>query len=149
MFWLNGAAVPDKDINPFGLLGLLNKERATMSTLTSLGMAHKEALEVLTHPSVTQAQQVGALDGLFDASDRIEGGEVVIYWNDIEKDKRWALKKFLVFHCLHSWLRTVLDMRDGTNLYLLQVMLSFLPELLSTSSAASTTDLWWLAKYSI
>lgn len=88
VFWLNGAAIPDKDINPFGLLGHLKKERATMSTLTSLGMTHKEALEVLTHASVTQAQQVGVLDGLFDASDRIEGGEVVIYWNNIEKDKR-------------------------------------------------------------
>ncbi|KIJ61523.1 glycosyltransferase family 24 protein [Hydnomerulius pinastri MD-312] len=32
----------------------------------------------------------GFLEGLVDASDRQEGGGVVLYWNDIEKDQRYA-----------------------------------------------------------
>ena len=34
------------------------------------------------------APDKGVLDGIFDASDRIEGGGVVIWWNNIEKDSR-------------------------------------------------------------
>jgi hypothetical protein len=30
------------------------------------------------------------LDGLIDASDRQEGGGVVLYWNDLEEDQRYA-----------------------------------------------------------
>ncbi|KAG6918623.1 hypothetical protein DXG01_013034 [Tephrocybe rancida] len=90
MFWLNGAFVSDKDINPFGLLRLLKKERAAMLSLTSLGLTRTAALELLTHPLVAAAQAGGdVLDGLIDATDRTEGGDVVVYWNDMEKDRRY------------------------------------------------------------
>lgn len=29
-----------------------------------------------------------AVDGIFDASDRIEEGGVIVWWNDVEKDSR-------------------------------------------------------------
>ncbi|GLB42376.1 putative UDP-glucose:Glycoprotein Glucosyltransferase [Lyophyllum shimeji] len=91
MLWLNGAVVPDKDVNPFGLQRLLKKERSVMLTLTSLGLSRVEAFELLTHPTVTEAQTgADVLDGLFDASDRPEGGDLIIYWNDMEKDTRYA-----------------------------------------------------------
>ncbi|KAF5378749.1 hypothetical protein D9615_006978 [Tricholomella constricta] len=90
MFWLNGAIVPDKDIHPFGLLRLLKKERAAMLSLTSLGISRSEAFNLLTHSSVAAAQSgADVLHGLFDASDRPEGGEVIVYWNDMEKDTRY------------------------------------------------------------
>ncbi|KAG5636220.1 hypothetical protein H0H81_008754 [Sphagnurus paluster] len=90
MFWLNGAAIADKDVNPFALLRLLKKERATLLSLTSLGLSRAEAFELLTHPSIATAQTgADVLDGLFDASDRTEGGDVVVYWNDMEKDTRY------------------------------------------------------------
>ncbi|KAG5641244.1 hypothetical protein DXG03_005668 [Asterophora parasitica] len=90
MLWLNGAVVPDKDINPFGLLRHLKKERAAMVSLTSLGISRAEAFELLTHPSIAGANSGGdILDGLFDASDRPEGGGVVVYWNDMEEDTRY------------------------------------------------------------
>ncbi|KAG6848662.1 hypothetical protein H0H93_015060, partial [Arthromyces matolae] len=91
MMWLNGASVADKDVNPFGLLRLLKKERAAISSLTSLGLQRNETLELLTHPMIAAAQSPGgsALDGIFDATDRTEGGDVIIYWNDIEKDSRY------------------------------------------------------------
>lgn len=89
MFWLNGATVPDKDVNPFGLLRWLKKERALMKSLTGdVGLSRGEAFELLTSPDVARSQVGGVLDGIVDASDRIEGGNVIFYWNNIEKDSR-------------------------------------------------------------
>jgi UDP-glucose:glycoprotein glucosyltransferase len=89
MFWLNGGTVSEKDINPLGLLRLVRKERTVMMSLTSLGLSREEALDLLTHPAVSAAQgDAGVLDNVFDASDRPENGEVIVWWNDLEKDHR-------------------------------------------------------------
>ncbi|KAF9447216.1 glycosyltransferase family 24 protein [Macrolepiota fuliginosa MF-IS2] len=93
LFWLNGMHVDPKDVNVFGLLGLLKKEKSLMASLLSLPElgGGKEALEVLTHPSVASAQKDGGVtDGLFDASDRPEEGGVIVWWNDFEKDQKYA-----------------------------------------------------------
>lgn len=47
-------------------------------------------MDLLTHRAiaVTQRDTAGVLDGIFDASDRPEGGEVIRWWNDISKDSR-------------------------------------------------------------
>jgi UDP-glucose:glycoprotein glucosyltransferase len=71
------------------LLRLLRKERSVMLSLTSLGLTPGQAVELLTHPAVGAAQSNKAvLNDLFDASDRPEGGRVIVWWNDIQKDKR-------------------------------------------------------------
>jgi UDP-glucose:glycoprotein glucosyltransferase len=60
-----------------------------MHSLNSLGLTPSQAVELLTHPAVAAAQNdKGVVDGLFDASDRPEEGGVIVWWNDIEKDKR-------------------------------------------------------------
>ncbi|KAJ3833052.1 UDP-glucose:glycoprotein glucosyltransferase-domain-containing protein [Lentinula raphanica] len=88
--WLNGVSVSEKDLNAFGLLRLMKKERKVMMDLTSLGLERGEAIELLTHPILSLAQESkDVLDGLVDATDRIEGGDVIIWWNDLEKDKRY------------------------------------------------------------
>ena len=62
-----------------------------MLSLTSLGLTYAQALEFLTHPTIAAAQSdKNVLDGIFDASDRQEGGDVVVWWNDIEKDQRYV-----------------------------------------------------------
>ncbi|KAK7047284.1 killer toxin resistant protein [Paramarasmius palmivorus] len=105
--WLNGITVSDSDINPFGLLRLLKKEREILRTLTSLGpindnqspwLSNGQAVDLLTHPKIAAAQTEGGnsvTDGLVDASDRIEsgddkGGKVIVWWNDLESDKRYS-----------------------------------------------------------
>lgn len=94
--WINGVAVQEKDINAFGLLRLLKKERGIMAELMGLGLEKGEAVELLTHPSISAGQDSkDLLDGLVDSSDSIEGGEVIIWWNDIEKDKRL---EYLLLH---------------------------------------------------
>ncbi|KAG6876468.1 hypothetical protein C0992_012845 [Termitomyces sp. T32_za158] len=111
MFWLNGATVPDKDINPFGLLRLLKKERGLMKSLTGdVGLSRGEAFELLTSSDVAKSQVAGVLDGIVDASDRIEGGNVIIYWNDIEKDSRyekWSTSIFALIRPMYHGIPSI------------------------------------------
>jgi len=60
-----------------------------MLSLTSFGLAPGQAFDFITHPSLeTLSSNNGVVDDLFDASDRPEGGDLVFWWNDIEKDSR-------------------------------------------------------------
>ncbi|KAH9848797.1 glycosyltransferase family 24 protein [Lenzites betulinus] len=103
--WLNGASIEEKNMNPFGLLKAIRKERQTMLSLMSLGMSPAEAIELLTHRTIAEAQASGGvLDGLFDASDRAEGGEVIGWLNDIENDERyigWGAKLRILLRQLY------------------------------------------------
>jgi UDP-glucose:glycoprotein glucosyltransferase len=90
MFWLNGLQIDAKDVNPFGLLRLLKKEREVMNALVSRGMTRGQAFELLTHPEFANRQENTGLDAIFDASDRLEGANIIVWWNDIEKDSRYV-----------------------------------------------------------
>ena len=60
-----------------------------MLSLTSLGLLPGEAFNLISHPSLgTSPSNIGVVNDLFDASDRPEGGNLVFWWNDIEKDDR-------------------------------------------------------------
>lgn len=62
-----------------------------MSSLTSLGLTPEQAAELVSHESILAAhREGGTVEGIFDASDREEGGDVIIWWNNIEKDKMYA-----------------------------------------------------------
>ncbi|KAJ3727354.1 UDP-glucose:glycoprotein glucosyltransferase-domain-containing protein [Lentinula guzmanii] len=76
--WLNGVSVAEKDLNAFGLLRLLKKERSIMTDLTSLDLERGEAMDLLTHPILSAAQE----SKMFWT-----GGDVIIWWNDLEKDR--------------------------------------------------------------
>ncbi|KIY49922.1 glycosyltransferase family 24 protein [Fistulina hepatica ATCC 64428] len=91
LMWLNGAILYESDINPWGLLRLMRKERKIMESLTLLGLSSGQAIELLTHRALAAAQnRPPVLEGIFDASDRLEGGDVIQWWNNIEKDQRYA-----------------------------------------------------------
>ncbi|KAL0959808.1 hypothetical protein HGRIS_011489 [Hohenbuehelia grisea] len=88
--WMNGLILDDDDarLNPLGILRLLRKERSLMQSLTSIGLSNGQAMELLTSNDIGAAHfGQEELEGMFDASDRQEGGGVITYWNDIEKDK--------------------------------------------------------------
>jgi UDP-glucose:glycoprotein glucosyltransferase len=91
MFWLNGVYYSENEFTPFSILNKLRSEREIMGQLTQLGLSPKQALEVLSSKHVQKASSQGAvLDGVFDASDRAEGGDVIVWLNDLEKDERYA-----------------------------------------------------------
>lgn len=88
-FWFNGQTVAPRDVHVFGLMNLLKKEKSLMKQLVGLGLERSEALEVMTHAEVTSAQKDGLVtDGLLDASDRPEKGDVIVWFNDIENDPK-------------------------------------------------------------
>jgi len=54
-------------------------------------LSPRQALDVLSSKHVQKALSQGTvLDGVFDVSDRAEGGDVVVWLNDLEKDERYA-----------------------------------------------------------
>lgn len=55
----------------------------------SIGLTPKQAFQILSDPVIGQKQTVEeAGEGVVDASDREEGGDVIVWWNNIEKDSR-------------------------------------------------------------
>ena len=78
-------------MNPFALLRLLKKEKGIVKSLVEEGLTRSQAFELLTHNAIANQQgENGVLDTVFDASDRLEGENIVVWWNDIEKDTRYG-----------------------------------------------------------
>ncbi|KAI6106945.1 glycosyltransferase family 24 protein [Pisolithus croceorrhizus] len=103
--------------NIFGILRTVQRERRLVKSLVALGMTREQAIELLMHPVHSSAQSTGShlgsrrrpageereerkrtftispkfaefVEGLVDASDRQEGGDVIMWLNDLEKDPR-------------------------------------------------------------
>ncbi|KAM6503198.1 glycosyltransferase family 24 protein [Amanita muscaria] len=114
--WLNGGIIfsPGGDVAGGG--GLINgvdvltmkrvmrREKAWVRTLESLGLTRQEAVQVISdsgaiigedgkpknHGGGSVSSESSVLDGRVDASDRTEGKDVILWWNDLEKDERYA-----------------------------------------------------------
>lgn len=68
----------------------MRKERKLIKQLTAAGLSRSDAIQVLTHESLTKPTAGQLLEGMFDASDRKDGGGLIIWLNDIEKDDRYS-----------------------------------------------------------
>lgn len=116
-FHLNGIPLAESSVDPFALLRLMRQERRYVTGLTSLHnrMTGKQARSMLSHEGLTAGATGGAsgrgreskvtaemLGDLFDASDRQEGGGLVFWWNDLEKDKKYK-----------TWSKDLKDVRCG------------------------------------
>lgn len=101
-FSINGVALSDADVDPFALLRIMRKERQFVLDVEQLdqNISIKQAREILMHKGIGAAAKTGvAADGrvtaeslgeIFDASDREEGGDLILWWNDLTKDKRYS-----------------------------------------------------------
>lgn len=88
IMWINGLQIDSRNINAFSLLDHLRKERALIDDFREEGLTAVEAVSVLSHADVAQAQ-VDNEAQRYDYRDEIEGGQVIIWLNDVEKDKRY------------------------------------------------------------
>lgn len=86
--WINGLPVEQNQMNAFALLETLRKERRIMETLQELGLSSSEALRLLNHKMIS-ASKKAEQPQRYDFRDTTEGGKVVIWLNDIEKDERY------------------------------------------------------------
>jgi UDP-glucose:glycoprotein glucosyltransferase len=88
VMWLNGVQLIERQIEALDLLDILRKERKLIGGVRDLGLTAPEAIQLLSHNEIATAKADGDVQR-FDWRDDIEGGNVVIWLNDIEKDKRY------------------------------------------------------------
>ena len=88
VMWNNGVKIPDRDINPFTLLDHLRRERNLVQGVQKQGLSAPDAISLLSHSAITASQSTDEPQR-YDFRDTIEGGDIIIWMNDIEKDSRY------------------------------------------------------------
>lgn len=88
ILWINGVQVPVRDINPFALLEHLRRERGLINGVRSQGLSGPDAISLLSHAAITETQSEDEPQR-YDFRDEIEGGNVIVWMNNIEKDSRY------------------------------------------------------------
>lgn len=88
VIWINGVQIPNRDVNPFTLLEHLRRERRLINGVRSQGLSGPEAIDLLSNSAITETQGPDEPQR-YDFRDETEGGRVIIWLNDIEKDKRY------------------------------------------------------------
>ncbi|KAI1100428.1 UDP-glucose:glycoprotein glucosyltransferase [Jackrogersella minutella] len=89
VFWMNGVQLIERQIDPFTLVDSIRAERKLIEGVTDLGLTGQEAVSLLSNREVTMAKSDDE-PRRFDWRDEIEEGRVIIWLNNIEKDKRYA-----------------------------------------------------------
>ncbi|KAK3348125.1 UDP-glucose:glycoprotein glucosyltransferase-domain-containing protein [Neurospora tetraspora] len=90
VLWMNGVQLVDRQVQPFGLVDMLRRERKLINGALDLGLTGQQALSLLGHDAVAAAKATEEEPRRFDWRDESEGGQVIIWLNNIEKDKRYA-----------------------------------------------------------
>lgn len=88
IMWINGLQITDRQIDAFGLLDFLRRERKLIRGVQELGLTGPEAVSLLAHPDIAVVKAEDDTQR-FDWRDSSEAGNVIIWLNDIEKDKRY------------------------------------------------------------
>jgi len=88
VIWVNGVQVPARDINPHSLLAHLRRERILVNRIRSQGLSGPDTIALLSHPAIAETQ-TGNEPQRYDFRDATEGGNIIIYMNNIEKDSRY------------------------------------------------------------
>lgn len=88
VIWMNGMQVEARQMDAFALLERMRRERSLIDSLRDVGFSGLEAVQLLSHPSIAESK-IGGEDQRYDYRDVLEGEKVVIWLNDIEKDKRY------------------------------------------------------------
>lgn len=100
-FTINGISLPLASVEPFALLRIMRKERKFVTDLQRMSISRfslRVAREILIGGAPAGSEGVGkdgrltaeGLGVIFDAGDAKEGGGLVLWWNDLEKDRRYA-----------------------------------------------------------
>jgi UDP-glucose:glycoprotein glucosyltransferase len=89
ILWMNGLQVETRQINAFSLHENLARERKLNNQMRELGLSASEAVRLLSHEVIAQAQ-VEDQPQRYDWRDEGEGADVIMWLNDIEQDKRYV-----------------------------------------------------------
>ena len=86
--WMNGMQVEARQMNAYSLLAQLRRERRLVSSFQDVGLSGAEAISLISHSSVGELKSEGDVQR-YDYRDTLEGGNVILWLNDIEKDRRY------------------------------------------------------------
>lgn len=89
IIFMNGQQIEARQMDAFALLEQFRRERSVMGSLRELGFTGSEAVQILSHAAITESKTTAAVQR-YDYRDTLEGGNVIIWLNDIEKDKRYT-----------------------------------------------------------
>lgn len=104
VMWINGVQFDSRKVDAFSLLDHMRRERALLGSFQEMDFTSEEAIKLLTHPSIAEAQSDVDVQR-YDWRDETEGGNIIIWMNDIEKDKRygeWSGALYAVSVPLHT-----------------------------------------------
>jgi UDP-glucose:glycoprotein glucosyltransferase len=88
IMWINGVQIVERQLDAFTLLDILRREKRLIDSVRELSLTGPEAIKLLSHSAVAVAKSEDEPQR-FDWTDAAEGGNVIIWLNDIEKDKRY------------------------------------------------------------
>jgi UDP-glucose:glycoprotein glucosyltransferase len=88
LLWINGLHIQPAKVEAFNLLSVMRRERTLINALRSLGLTNSQAVQFLSHSTIAEKVETGQTNR-FDVRDDIEGGNVIIWLNDLEKDSRY------------------------------------------------------------
>jgi UDP-glucose:glycoprotein glucosyltransferase len=88
VIWINGVQIPAREVNPHALLAHMRRERKLINGVRSQGLTASDAIALLSHSAITGGQ-TGDDVQRYDFRDAAEGGNVILWMNNIEKDSRY------------------------------------------------------------
>ncbi|OQE46616.1 hypothetical protein PENCOP_c001G06204 [Penicillium coprophilum] len=86
--WINGVQMDTQQIDAFSLLEHLRRERKLIEKFRGLGLSANDVVKLLSHRLLTEAE-AGAEEQRYDYRDDLEGNQVIIWMNNLEKDSRY------------------------------------------------------------
>ncbi|KAL9000818.1 MAG: hypothetical protein Q9169_000572, partial [Polycauliona sp. 2 TL-2023] len=86
--WMNGMQIDARQMDAFALLERMRRERTLIGSLRDIGFSGPEAVQLLSQPSIAESK-VESEAQRYDYRDGVEGGNIIIWVNNIEKDKRY------------------------------------------------------------
>ena len=89
VIWMNGQQVQSRQMDAFALLEQMRRERSIVGNLQSLGFTGSQAVQIMSHSAI-KGSILASDSQRYDYRDSLEGGKVIIWLNDIEKDKRYG-----------------------------------------------------------
>ena len=103
VIWMNGLQVDPREVDAFNLVDNIRRERGIVNGMRRLGFSATEAISLLSHSVIAQSI-VHDKPQRYNFRDDAEGGNVIIWMNNIEKDDRysqWPTQVEAV--CTHSY----------------------------------------------
>jgi UDP-glucose:glycoprotein glucosyltransferase len=88
VLWINGVQIDPRQVDAFSLLEHMRRERKLINALKDLCLTASEAVSLVSHSALTESQAEDEPQR-YDYRDTTEGGKVIMWLNDIEKDKRY------------------------------------------------------------